>query len=98
MNAQEHILTCLAEEGAEITHITSKCLRFGLDDRNVLDPGGPTNRERLVMEVNDLLGVCRVLVNEGVLPKDWEDFGQQVEKIAKLKKFMKYAESKGTIP
>lgn len=42
MNTTKHLLTCLAEESSEIIKDVSKSLRFGLDDRNVLDPRGPT--------------------------------------------------------
>lgn len=97
MNAQEHLLMCLGEEGAEVSHIVAKCLRFGLDDRNVLDPTGPTNRERLVAELNDLMAVARMLALKGVIPMDWEDMGARALKCAKVAKFMDYAQEKGTL-
>lgn len=51
MNTTEHLLTCLGEEGCEISKDVSKSLRFGLDDRNLLDPDGPPNRERLLADL-----------------------------------------------
>lgn len=65
MNITEHLLVCLAEEGSEVTKDATKSLRFGLQDRNVLDPAGPTNVERLVAELNDLLAVADMLAGHG---------------------------------
>lgn len=97
MNATEHLLTCLGEEGSEIAQDVSKCLRFGMDDTNVLNPTGPTNRERLVNELNDLMGVCRLLVERNIIPADWQDFEKQREKREKVKTFMLYAMQKGVL-
>lgn len=94
MNITEHLLTCLGEEGAEIAQICSKSTRFGLADRNVLNPTGPTNQERLVGELNDLLGVCDMLVRAGKLPKRWMNTRARKAKAAKVRKFMRYAARK----
>jgi hypothetical protein len=91
MNLQEHLLTCLGEEGSEIAQDIAKCLRFGLDDRNVLKPTGPTNRERLVAELNDLLGVAAMLEELGILPDGWQNFEAQYAKRKKVEKFLDYA-------
>lgn len=92
MNTIEHLLTCLAEEGSEVTKDATKSLRFGLDDRNVLNPDGPTNRERLVDELNDLLGVAELCVAYGIIPPDWKKRRKIQAKIVKVQKFMNYAE------
>ena len=97
MNATEHLLTCLGEEGSEISKDVSKSLRFGLDDRNVLDPTGPTNRERLLSELNDLLGVASLLVDFGIIPPDWMDAEKQIAKKRKVRKFMGYAVKVGAL-
>lgn len=97
MNAIEHLLTCLAEEGSEITKDACKSLRFGLDDRNVLNPTGPTNRERLVDELNDLEAVRLILIERGAIPKDWCDVSKIEAKQKKVLKFMEYAERVGTL-
>ena len=74
MNRTEHLLTCLAEECTEVAKECCKALRFGLDDQITLDPNGPrgtegpTNREKIVDEVRDLIGVLHLLVQEGELP------------------------------
>jgi hypothetical protein len=97
MNATEHLLTVLGEEGAEIAQVASKILRFGLHDRNVLNPDGPTNQERLVAELNDLVGVANMLVDIGVLPTDWMCPDKQIAKKRKVSHFMDYAFRVGAI-
>lgn len=97
MNAIEHVISVLGEEGAEIAQMTSKINRFGLDDRNILDPLGPTNRERLIKELNDLVGTADMLVDMGILPKDWYRANEQVLKQRKVKQFMEYAVNHGTL-
>ena len=97
MNAVEHLLVCLGEEGCEIAQDVDKALRFGLDDRNVLNPTGPTNRERIVIELNDLMAVKELLVEERVLPLKWLDRNRIDAKKAKVRKFMLYARAKGAL-
>lgn len=97
MNTVEHLLTCLAEEGSEIAQDVSKALRFGLDNRNVLNPEGPTNRERLIVELNDLLAVADILAERGIIPDDWRNRNLMVVKRAKVLKFMEYARSVGAL-
>lgn len=93
MNDIEHLLTCLSEEASEIIKDASKSLRFGLDDRNVVNPGGPTNRERLIDELNDLEGVLQILEERGILPSKWRNQGKVNIKKQKVAKFMEYARS-----
>lgn len=97
MNATEHLLSCLGEEGSEIHQDVSKCLRFGLEDRNVLDPRGPTNRERPVNELNDLMGCARLLVEHNIIPTNWQDSDKQARKREKVQHFMQYAHSVGAL-
>jgi hypothetical protein len=97
VNPTEHLFVCLGEEGTEVAHIVSKILRFGVDDRNVLIPDGPTNMERLVDELNDLEAVIDMLVESGVIPSDWPNRYKQNAKKDKVDKFMLYAADKGTL-
>src|SRR4051812_44414709 len=90
MNETEHLLTCLLEECSEVIKDCSKSLRFGLDDRNVLDPSGPTNRERIVAELNDLVAVVELLEERGHL-QIWESDGLKEAKKQKVLSFMEYA-------
>jgi hypothetical protein len=97
MNHLEHLLTCLGEEGGEIAQQCSKSLRFGLSDRNVLNPTGPTNKERLIVELNDLLAVADMLADRGILPRDWPSKDLQIAKKARVKKFMDYSRKQGCL-
>ena len=97
MNTTEHLLTVLGEEGAEIAQDVSKCLRFGLDDVNVLNPSGPTNRFRLVAELNDLVAMADMLAGMGVIPANWSNPEKQKEKVSKVRKFMEYARKQGAL-
>lgn len=97
MNTKEHLLACLGEEGSEIAQDVSKCLRFGLEDRNVLNPSGPTNRERLIAEMNDFLGVAKLLVEFGIIPANWQSEEQQIAKKWKVRTFMTYAVTVGAL-
>lgn len=108
MNIEEHLMTCTVEEAVEISEeistalrniakVGSKCLRFGLDDRNVLEPTGPTNRERLVGELNDLLALTEMMVEKGMLPRCWLDRAQVEAKKTKVRKFMRHAKTCGAL-
>lgn len=112
MSTSEHLMSCLGEEGAEIavelismainhaletSKVASKSNRFGPSDRNVLNPEGPTNAERLVAELNDLFAVADMLAEMGVIPHTWRDPGAQIAKREKVIKFIKYAKQKGAI-
>jgi NTP pyrophosphatase (non-canonical NTP hydrolase) len=93
MNTIEHLLTCLGEEGAEIAHITSKAIRFGLHERWAKNPdeSKPSNAERLIDELNDLLGVADMLVERGEIPANWMNIPKQEAKKEKVRKYMRYA-------
>lgn len=97
MNIKEHLLVCLMEEAAEVAKDVSKSLRFGMEDRNILNPTGPTNRERLIEELNDFMAVIAMLTEYEVLPADWLDVKKGRAKHQKLLKFMGYAMSNGTL-
>lgn len=92
-----HLLSCLGEEGAEISQCCSKINRFGLHDVNILKPAGENNVQRLVAELNDLLAVVDMLVADGVIPPLWNDDAAKLRKMAKVRRFMRYARKKGTL-
>lgn len=59
MTEEDHLLIILAEECAEVAHRASKALRFGLEE---VQPGECRhNRERIELELADLLGVAEML-------------------------------------
>ena len=97
MNNTEHLLVCLAEEGNEIAIDAAKALRFGLRDVNVKKPNGPTNIERIIVELNDLMAVVELLVGHGVLPDNWESTRLKNEKKKRLEGFMHYARERGRL-
>jgi hypothetical protein len=97
MTTLEHLWTCLGEEGSEISQVVSKINRFGQHDRNVLNPTGPTNTERLIQELNDLLAVADLLVAHGVLPDNWQSAELKGAKKLKVIRFMDYARTRGTL-
>lgn len=86
MNRTEHLLTCLAEECAEVAQRVSKALRFGLDE---VQPGqAQTNRHRIVDELSDLLSVAVILADERVIPRFPMDDEMVANKLAKIERFM----------
>lgn len=104
MNTTEHLLVCLAEECGEVAKECSKALRFGLDDQLTLNPDGPrgtegpTNREKIIAELNDLCGVVRMLEQHGVLPRNClTDTTAQENKAIKVTRYMRYAVRVGTL-
>lgn len=97
MNFKEHLLVLLMEEAAEVAKETAKALRFGLEDRSVLNPDGPTNRERMVDELNDLMGVVAMLEEHAIVPVDWFSPIKQKAKREKVMQFMLYAQSVGAL-
>lgn len=89
MTEQDHLLTILAEEGAEVSHRTCKALRFGMGD---VEPGGQTenNRRRLERELADLVATAELL---GLVIRE-EDKAAKREKIAR---FMAYSRKVGRL-
>jgi hypothetical protein len=97
MNSTEHLFSCLGEEGAEIAQDVSKINRFGLLDVNIIAPDSGTNKERLINELNDLIGIVEMLVERGILPTDWINREKINAKKIKVEKFMRYARKVGTL-
>ena len=63
----DHLLVCLAEECSEIQKRACKALRFGLDERDPTIPDAPTERERLIQEIVDLLAIVEMLEDRNVI-------------------------------
>jgi hypothetical protein len=95
LTVEQHLLSCLAEECAEVAERVSKALRFGIGE---VQPGQSlTNAERIVVEFQDLMGVAKMLHDRGVLNLDGDDSDALLAKEAKVKKFMVYAKSIGAL-
>lgn len=95
MNRAEHLLTCLAEESAEIAQRTTKALRFGLRE---VQPGQPlTNDDRLCDELRDLIAVAHILHSEGIIGWFMPDAGEVHAKLAKIERFMSISREQGVL-
>lgn len=63
MNREQMLLNILSEECAEVAQRASKAIRFGMEEKQ---PGQhSTNRDRLEMELGDLMGMVDML---GLIP------------------------------
>lgn len=97
MNYIEYLLCTLGEEGGEVGKACSKAMRFGLADRHPHKVRAKTNRRELIGELNDLLGVAEMLVQQGVLPANWQSRALMSKKIRKVEKYARYARQRGTL-
>jgi hypothetical protein len=93
MTLQEYLLAQLAEEAAEVAQASSKACRFGLKDYYK----GLTDLDRVVGELNDLMGMVDLLQTEGILPGDLFDLNKIEAKKAKARKWMEHARQLGTL-
>lgn len=94
MNRTEHLLICLAEEAAEVSHRVSKALRFGLTE---IQEGQPlTNAQRICQEFHDMLAIVELLEESGALERS-PDTNAIERKKAKVLGWMQYAEQCGTL-
>jgi len=88
MTREQYLLTCLAEEAVEVAQRATKAARFGLDE---VQPGqGLNNRRRLEGELEDLLGVMRML-NLNPNPQMFRKKEERVEK------YMAYSREQGQV-
>lgn len=95
MTRQEHLLTILAEECAEVAQRATKALRFGMDEAQ---PGQPyTNEQRLEEELCHLVAAwemlqgCPIDIDGGNLRKLIE------YKKAKVEIYLAYSQECGTL-
>lgn len=95
MNRTEHLLACLSEECAEVSHRVGKALRFGLDEVQVGQ--GFTNAERISQEITDLLVIADILSAEGLVPYPKDVDEAKRAKRAKVERWMRHAEHVGTL-
>jgi hypothetical protein len=99
MNRTEHLLSCLAEECAEVSQRVSKALRFGLDERQEGQPDD--NAERIRLEMYNLIAVYLISADEHILPPlhvDDEILRHVTEKKrAKIEKFMAISRDQGVL-
>lgn len=96
MNRAEHLLTCLAEECAEVSQRVSKALRFGLAE---VEPGqAQNNASRIADELDDLFAVARILSDEDLLPRGGpDDISLVDQKRDKIERFMAISREQGVL-
>ena len=95
MNTTEHLLTCLAEECAELQQAIFKALRFGLQDRH---PGSnTTNAQDIAKESIEVLAVIELLQEQGIISKPRETKAMIDAKRTRVNKYMKYAKTTGAL-
>ena len=83
MNEEQHLLTILIEECAELQQAATKIQRFGADSRN--------NKDNLQEEFNQLLAVAKILDAESDLDL-WESqkiMNQKIEKVEHYRQISK---------
>lgn len=95
MNATEHLLSCLAEECAEVAQRASKALRFGLHE---IQPGQQLNNaQRIAVEILDVLVLVEMLEDIKAIHVDL-DRADWLAKKQKVVRFMKFAQQEcGTL-
>ena len=98
VGVEEYLLTKLSEEGGEVVQTCGKTIVFGKDERNYRGPeDGPTNADRLVSEVNDLVGTMDLLTVLGVVPVGWLSSSDRAARVKRLVAHMAYSYREGRI-
>ena len=57
------------EEAGEFIQAAAKCMHFGMNSRNPLDPKSPTNKEQLEIEVADFLAMVELMGDAGMIDR-----------------------------
>lgn len=95
MNRQEYLLTCLAEECAEVAQCISKALRFGLTG---VQPDQPlTNAQRISEELRDLTAVAEMCEDEHIIPRWLASLGEVNVKEGRIEKYAAISREQGTL-
>lgn len=97
LSTDDNLFLHLAEECAEVSQRVSKILRFGLEE---VQGGQPlSNKERLSLEVIDLLAVLKLLDENGLVNvygrSDYQDIVQN--KLQKIRFYQSYSKQMGKL-
>lgn len=95
INEEQYLLGVLAEECNEIAVMTSKAVRFGLEDS--YPESEETNKQAIIRELNDLFGVLKLMGARGILPKVIENPSLIYTKQLKVLEYMDYSVTKGIL-
>lgn len=68
MNRNEHILTTIAEECAEVAKECAKALRFGLHDKDPFKEDSTPNRDNICTEMAQLMAMIDLAADLGLIP------------------------------
>jgi len=89
VSRKKELFSVLQEECGEVVQAVSKITRFGEDSCNPKDRKKITNIKKLESELGDILGVLKLLIEEGHV--DGENIMKCAEnKIKKLEEFMQH--------
>lgn len=93
MNRKQRLLIQFAEECSEVSQRVSKALLFGLNE--IQEGQYLNNAERITNEVNDFLGILKMLLDEKIIPEpnDKDIFAKK----DKVEKYMKYSKELGIL-
>lgn len=95
MTSEQWLLIKLAEECAEVIKECTKSLNYGLNHTNPYNK--TVNSVLLVEELNDILGVSKLLVGYEIIPILWDDINRIESKKNKVLKSLEYAKSLGIV-
>ena len=94
MTEEEHLLTILAEECAEVAHRVSKALRFSLDE---VEPGQKmSNAQRIRYELDDLIAIELMLVERGIIPHVGPSQHMELKQ-ARVRDYLKHSRDVGAL-
>lgn len=90
MDERQYYLMKIVEEANEVASAAMKCIQFGNDNRDPINPDGPTNEEHLLYEINDLLGARLAAMYNNVIKEEpvgisWQQIKDKKDKIEKYK-------------
>ena len=93
LTEEQYLLICLIEECSELQQITSKCLRFGVNDYSPYDETKTPNWKNLAIELSHINCIIHRLIDKGIIPKDLPYDGKE----ERLNKFIEYSRKLGIL-
>jgi hypothetical protein len=95
MNRDEHLLTTLAEECAEVAQRVSKGLRFGMSE---VQPGQSlTNAQRITAELKDVWAMAIICAQAGLIPYPQPSIAEIERKRERVERYMAIGRESGAL-